>query len=303
MQHSASATAMPPSAMSWALRERAGADAVADRGVGLAHRLGDRAPAARPTGARPWSLASSEPARLRLEGTDERDRVARPGEAEPSGPGGIGQPADETDHRGGEDRAGRRLVVERDVAADHRDPERLAGPGEALDRLGSAARRRAASPGCRSSGSWSARAARRRRRRGWRRTRTPPRPRRRAGSQATRRPLPSIATAIAGAARAASARPRRPARAGAPCATARPGRTARTRPGARRCSAEPQQRQQHLRRRLGAGQDRGRGAGRARCSGGSGCEVVERAVVDQHRGRTARRRRCRAGGSAACRSR
>ena len=92
---------------------------------------------------------------------DQRDRVALVREAEPSGPRRIRQAPDHADHRRREDRAGRRLVVQRDVAADDRHAERLAGLGQALHAPRPAARRRGASRGCRSSGSWSGRAARR----------------------------------------------------------------------------------------------------------------------------------------------
>ena len=89
----------------------------------------DRAPARA-------ACASSDP-------TDEGSNgptsaIASPSRANPSRPAraALGQLADHADHRRREDRPARRLVVERDVAADDRDTERLARLGQSLDRLG-----------------------------------------------------------------------------------------------------------------------------------------------------------------------
>ena len=103
----------------------------------------------------------------------------------------------------------------------------------------------------------------------------------RRGSQATRRPLPSIATAIAGRRRAARARPRRPRRGGARSATGRSGRTARTPAGARRCWASASSASS-----VSAGDSlpvsTAAGASYRPRDGRRGLEVVQRAVVDEH---------------------
>ena len=166
-----------------------------------------RAPRARPR-RRPGgsSLASGSPAQLGQLRAGERGRErARParsrrpsrGEAELAGAGGVGQRADDADHRGGEDRPGSapRCRARRCRRPRGRRAPRRPRPGPRRPR--SAARPHGASRGCRSSGSWSARAARRRCRRGWPRTRSTASAAPRRGSQATRRPLPSMATAIA----------------------------------------------------------------------------------------------------------
>ena len=110
------------------------------------------------------------------------------------------------------------------------------------------------------------------------------------GSQATRRPLPSIETASARpvslpASRELAARRRRPARAAAPCGCRRGSRTARTPSGGWRRSAEPSSAQKRLaRRRRRAAARRGRGERAASGRAGSlRLEVVERALVDERR--------------------
>ena len=98
----------------------------------------------------PPSRASSEPLDVGSEIADERDAVALGAEAEPPGTAHVRQLADEPDHRRRVDRPVGTLVVERDVAADDRDLERAAGVAERREPTPSAARRCAASRGCRS---------------------------------------------------------------------------------------------------------------------------------------------------------
>ena len=134
-QHSASATASPPSAMSWAL-ESAPAR-TASRTASWAARTASMSTPSSPSGSGwPRSLASSLARQRRVERPDERDRLARALEAQPPGPARVGQPADHADHRRRVDRAGGALVVEGHVAADDRRPERAAGVAEAAHRLG-----------------------------------------------------------------------------------------------------------------------------------------------------------------------
>ena len=80
----------------------------------------------------------ASPARSRqrgLEGTDEGDRIAVPGEPHRAGAPSVGQLSDHPDHRRGEDRAGRSLVVEGDVAAHHGHAKGLARLGQAFHGL------------------------------------------------------------------------------------------------------------------------------------------------------------------------
>ena len=132
---SARATATPPSAMSWALWN------APDRTRARTASWTIRQPAGSVGGSSPTGACAAQLAELGsdergLERADERDRVALAREPHPPGPGCAGQLADHADHGRREDRPGRRLVVERDVAADDRDTERLARLGQSLDRLG-----------------------------------------------------------------------------------------------------------------------------------------------------------------------
>src|SRR5690606_34020890 len=67
------------------------------------------------------------------EGPDEGDHVAVGAEGAAGDLRRIGELAYDADDRRRVDRAGRALVVERDVAADDGDAERAAGVGEAAD--------------------------------------------------------------------------------------------------------------------------------------------------------------------------
>ena len=114
----------------------------APREVDLGQPVGQRA-------RRAASRARSRPATAR---TGRRSAIASPARAKPSRPArrASGSAPDHADHRRRVDRAGRALVVERDVAADDR---RLAARGRrrrGRAPLRSAARRCAASRGCRS---------------------------------------------------------------------------------------------------------------------------------------------------------
>ena len=173
-QHSARATARPPSAMSWALARLPAATAARTAAMACARRPGrTRAAAGAARRRRVW------PVRIRA-GRERRARPARCGrpraaKPRPAADAGIGHAPDHAHHRCGVDRPLGALVVERHVAAYHRH---VRGRGRRRPGRGptrSAARRCAASRGCRSSGSWSAPGARRPRRRGWPRTRAPPR--------------------------------------------------------------------------------------------------------------------------------
>ena len=75
------------------------------------------------------------PGRRGLEGAHHGDRVAVIDEAQAPGALGIGQATHHADHRRGEDRTGRCLVVERDVAAHDRHLQRQAGGADPLHRL------------------------------------------------------------------------------------------------------------------------------------------------------------------------
>ena len=70
------------------------------------------------------------------EGTNECDHVAVAEEAEPPRARRIRQLADHSDHRRRQDRAVRRFVVQRDIAADDGDSERLARLAHPLHGLG-----------------------------------------------------------------------------------------------------------------------------------------------------------------------
>ena len=133
MQHSASATASPPSETSCDRRDEPA------RATSLAHDRERRAPAPR---GRPSGSRSRQPAALLLElrarrapganGPTQRDRVAL-GARSPCRrhAGGVGELADHADDRRRVDRPLGALVVERDVAADDRHAERAAGGGDA----------------------------------------------------------------------------------------------------------------------------------------------------------------------------
>src|SRR5262249_31927915 len=69
----------------------------------------------------------------RLEGAEQSDRLALPGEGRSRRPPRVGKLSDHADHRGRIDGAVRALVAEGGVAADDRDAELLAGIGETGD--------------------------------------------------------------------------------------------------------------------------------------------------------------------------
>ena len=121
--------------MSCALVERTEVDPRSGRPHARSGQLATSVGGSSPTGAAPRSLDSSEPTADGSNGADQRDRVALAANPQPPGARRVGQPADHPDHRRREDRPGRRLVVERHVAADDRDAERLARPRQTLDRL------------------------------------------------------------------------------------------------------------------------------------------------------------------------
>ena len=287
MQHSASATATPPSAMSCALRTPP-TGRVADGLVGDPD-VPDRTSAARPPGRRPRSFASSEPTADGSNGPTSAIASPRRREPQPPRARSVGQLPDDPDDRRREDRPARRLVVERHVAADDGHAERLARLGQTLDRLDQL-------PGdVRLLGVAEVQAVGQperlgaRRRRGWPRTRTRPRPRRGAGrtprAGRCRRSRPRSPSRPG-----APARRRRPRRGGAPCATGRSGRTARTPAGARRSSASraaragpPPAARCRSTQPWATRTDRSIGALRL--------EVVKRAVVDQDMHRQIRDRR------------
>ena len=197
MQHSASATATPPSATSWA--ERSAPDRTPWRTAACSALTAPRSAA----GSAPSSALAAQLGQLGADlgrlprGADQRDRVALAREAQPAGARRVGQLADHADDRRRVDRPLAALVVERDVAAHHRHAERAAGvaePGHGARELPRDVRLLGVAE---VQAVGQARAARRRRTPGWPSTRARPRPRRRTGSTATRRPLPSIETAIA----------------------------------------------------------------------------------------------------------
>ena len=81
-QHSASATARPPSAMSWALRRAPAADRVPD--PACAPRIASSsASGSAPDGGRPRELGELRARQRGLERADERDRIAIARKAEP----------------------------------------------------------------------------------------------------------------------------------------------------------------------------------------------------------------------------
>ena len=124
-QHSASATASPPSAMSWALESVPAR--TASRTAICAARTASMSISGSPSGSGwPSSLASSLGRQRRAERPDERDVIAGALEAQPPGAARVGQPADHADHGRRVDRAGGALVVQGHVAADDR---RLAARG------------------------------------------------------------------------------------------------------------------------------------------------------------------------------
>ena len=150
MQHSASAKARPPSAMSWAAEAAAGA---VRRSSSRCRASSSRSTSGSPSARPPRSLASSEPASDGRNGPSSA--IASPSAPNPSrGPLRVRQLADHADDRRRVDRPAAALVVERHVAADDRHAERAAGVGQPLAPRARAARRCAASRGCRSSGSW-----------------------------------------------------------------------------------------------------------------------------------------------------
>ena len=133
-QHSASATASPPSATSWA--ERSAPARTPWRTAAWSVRSSPRSAcgqlAERRLAAQLRELGAGGRGRPRA-GRDDGDDVALLREAEAARALGLRQLADQPDDRGREDRAGAGLVVERHVAADDRDRERAAGVGEARD--------------------------------------------------------------------------------------------------------------------------------------------------------------------------
>ena len=127
MQHSASATATPPSATSWRRPQGARADALAHGGVQRPQRpeVRGRQRALERVAAQLGQLGADLGGRPRS--AEQRDRVALDREPEPPGPRRVGQLADHADHRRRVDRALAALVVQGHVAAHHRDRERPAG--------------------------------------------------------------------------------------------------------------------------------------------------------------------------------
>ena len=196
---SARATARPPSEASWALRRSRARGAVGEQrcrarrvAAGLRRRRRPSiAPCTRALVLRaverrhavPSASSTTSPAARRPAG----DRVRRRDSSSPTQPtigvGGMG--------------AAGVLVVERDVAGDDRDAERLAGLGHALDGLGQHVRRLAALGVAEVEAVRDRRRARRRCRRRSAPPRRRPRRRRARGSSQVRRPLPSSATAMA----------------------------------------------------------------------------------------------------------
>ena len=112
--------------------QRARPHRLAHRGVECAQlaEVGGRELAPRRRAAELGQLGARGVGRPRP-GGDDGDDVALLREAEAAGARGLRQLAHQADDRGREDRAGARLVVERDVAADDRDAEGAAGVGEA----------------------------------------------------------------------------------------------------------------------------------------------------------------------------
>ena len=127
---SASATARPPSETSWTSEQRGAIAWSVAIELGLRREV-ERAgrPASSPYARLVLGAVERE---LRLAG--EVDRVALAPCARHRAH--VGDEADAADDRRGVDRAAVRLVVERDVARDDRDAERLARGRHALDRLG-----------------------------------------------------------------------------------------------------------------------------------------------------------------------
>ena len=178
-QHSASATASAALRHVVGRAQRARAHRLADRGVGAAEsprsavgqRAGERG------AAQLRQLGADQPRRPAARGDQRQRRRRRLREAEPARRARR-RPARRPCRPPASGRSLRRprcrgRRCRRPPARRARGRRRRARRPRA-----SAARRCAASRGCRSSGSWSARAARRRRRPGWPSTRAPPRPRR-----------------------------------------------------------------------------------------------------------------------------
>ena len=128
---STSATASPPSAASCALVSDGGGGRERSDQRGLGVQVGERRPAGGASEELGLVLGAVE-AQLARSGDEHRVALA-PGARDRAHV--LDQP-DAPDHGRRGDRPPVRLVVERDVAGDDRDAERLAGLGHALDRLG-----------------------------------------------------------------------------------------------------------------------------------------------------------------------
>jgi hypothetical protein len=88
-----------------------------------------------PNGRESPQLRELRTNRGRIERTDQRDQVARREEPQPPWARSMRQLPHHPDHGRGEDRAGRRLVIQRHIPTHDRHPERLARLGQPLDRL------------------------------------------------------------------------------------------------------------------------------------------------------------------------
>ena len=128
---SARAQARPPSLMSWAAR--AAPSRTSSRTSASARATGSIAFSGSPSPSSPRSFASSEPASEGAKGPTSA--ISSPSRrSEPTASSAVGQLADHADDRGRVDRSLLGLVVEGDVAADHRDPELPAGVRKPRDR-------------------------------------------------------------------------------------------------------------------------------------------------------------------------
>ncbi len=130
--------------------ERAGAHRLADGRLSFGHRV-DVDPGQPVRQLRTPQLGQLARVQRGREWPDERDRVARAREARPARRAHVGQLADHADHRRGIDRTGGgALVIERHIAAHDRSLQARDKRRQGRAQPQSAARRCAASRGCRS---------------------------------------------------------------------------------------------------------------------------------------------------------